>query len=187
MIFHSCTKCLTTHSEHWSGREQSRNLFANTDDKFSHWLQNRNLLSPPPQPSRTTTTHMLSVEWGNNHSFLPTLLHCSHTFYKDDPMCRICATEPETVIHLLSRCPALLGLPILFNLQASSSSLLPTSDEDVARLLLGINPFNTKHAHMTSTACHTQTPRHHSLIKPSVYSHSQSHHIFSCALECHAT
>ena len=80
------------------------------------------------------------------------------TFYKEDPTCRICGTEPETTVHLLSRCPALsqarsvMLKPILLNLQASSSSL-PTSDEDTARLLLGINPLNTKNARMTSTAC----------------------------------
>ena len=86
------------------------------------------------------------------------------TFYKEDSTCKmiakICGTEPETIIHLLSRCPALsqtqsiLLNPVLSNIQVSTSSpLLPTADEDIAILLLGINPLNTQNACMTSTAC----------------------------------
>ena len=78
-----------------------------------------------------------------------TLLSHRSIFYKEGPSCKIFGTEPKTTVHILSRCPALsqtqsiLLNPILFNIQASASSLLlPTSDENIAKLLLAVNPPN---------------------------------------------
>ena len=111
------------------------------------------LVEPPSLENVALNTHAVSRARLQTWVFTNTFTLQSHrsTFYKEDIRCKICGTEPETTVHLLARCPALsqtwsiLLKPVLFNIQASTSpSILPTSDEDIARLLLGVNPLNTK-------------------------------------------
>ena len=97
------------------------------------------------------------------------------TFYKEDPTCRICRTGPETVIHLLSICPALSHLramlmaPIInhitnFSIPTIRNDSILSPEEELARLLMGIHHYDIKASRLISTACFKLVHQRHLLF-----------------------
>ena len=78
-------------------------------------------------------------------------------FYKEDPTCRLCGLEEETVIHMLTSCPSLsytrniLLHPIMNNIR---NCIIASTPEEIAKVLLGVYKTDEKTSRMISTACY---------------------------------